>query len=63
MTTTTQTRVERLEVAAHEIPTDAPESDGTLEWESTTIVVVQVHADGATYHLAGPRGRPADGPC
>ena len=24
------------------IPTDAPESDGTLEWDSTTIVVVEV---------------------
>jgi L-alanine-DL-glutamate epimerase-like enolase superfamily enzyme len=30
------------------IPTDAPESDGTLEWTSTTIVVVQVTAGGTT---------------
>ena len=28
--------VERIEAAAYTIPTDAPESDGTLEWDSTT---------------------------
>ena len=38
--------VERLEVHAYTIPTDAPESDGTLEWDSTTIVVVEAHSDG-----------------
>jgi L-alanine-DL-glutamate epimerase-like enolase superfamily enzyme len=37
-------RVERLEVNAYTIPTDQPESDGTLEWESTTIVVVEAQA-------------------
>ncbi len=31
--------IERLEVAAYTVPTDRPESDGTLEWDSTTIVV------------------------
>jgi L-alanine-DL-glutamate epimerase-like enolase superfamily enzyme len=36
--------VEKLEVFARTIPTDEPESDGTLEWDSTTIVVVQAHA-------------------
>jgi len=40
--------VERLEVLAFTIPTDEPESDGTLEWDSTTIVVVEAHADGLT---------------
>ncbi len=30
------------------MPTDEPESDGTLSWDSTTIVVVEVHAGGAT---------------
>ena len=29
---------------AYTIPTDEPESDGTLEWDSTTIVVVEVVA-------------------
>jgi L-alanine-DL-glutamate epimerase-like enolase superfamily enzyme len=36
--------VERLEVHAYTIPTDEPESDGTLEWDSTTIVVVEAYA-------------------
>jgi L-alanine-DL-glutamate epimerase-like enolase superfamily enzyme len=38
--------VEHLSVSAYRVPTDAPESDGTLEWDSTTIVVVEVHAGG-----------------
>ena len=37
-----------LDVAAYTVPTDAPESDGTLTWDATTIVVVHVHADGET---------------
>jgi L-alanine-DL-glutamate epimerase-like enolase superfamily enzyme len=40
--------VEQLDVHAYTIPTDEPESDGTLEWDSTTIVVVEAHADGRT---------------
>jgi L-alanine-DL-glutamate epimerase-like enolase superfamily enzyme len=39
--------VERLEVFARTIPTDEPESDGTLEWDSTTIVIVQAYAGEA----------------
>jgi L-alanine-DL-glutamate epimerase-like enolase superfamily enzyme len=42
------TAVERLEATAQTIPTDGPESDGTLAWDSTTIVVVEAHADGRT---------------
>ena len=37
--------IRRVEVEAFTIPTDAPEADGTLGWESTTLVVV--HAFGA----------------
>jgi L-alanine-DL-glutamate epimerase-like enolase superfamily enzyme len=40
--------VEELEVSAYTIPTDEPESDGTLEWDSTTIVVVQARAGSTT---------------
>jgi L-alanine-DL-glutamate epimerase-like enolase superfamily enzyme len=36
----------RLEVACFTIPTDQPESDGTLEWDSTTIVVVEAVVNG-----------------
>jgi L-alanine-DL-glutamate epimerase-like enolase superfamily enzyme len=38
--------IERVEVAAYTIPTDQPESDGTLAWNETTIVVVHASAGG-----------------
>jgi L-alanine-DL-glutamate epimerase-like enolase superfamily enzyme len=38
--------IDRLDVAAYTVPTDAPESDGTLEWDATTIVVVHAHSGG-----------------
>jgi L-alanine-DL-glutamate epimerase-like enolase superfamily enzyme len=41
-----EVRIERLAVAAFTIPTEAPESDGTLEWDSTTLVVVEVEGAG-----------------
>jgi L-alanine-DL-glutamate epimerase-like enolase superfamily enzyme len=47
-TTRVEAAVEALHVSAYEIPTDAPESDGTLEWDSTTVVVVEAHAGGET---------------
>jgi L-alanine-DL-glutamate epimerase-like enolase superfamily enzyme len=36
--------IDRIEVGAYTIPTDGPEADGTLAWDSTTIVVVHAHA-------------------
>lgn len=41
-----QVPVERVEVAAYRVPTEQPESDGTLSWDSTTLVLVQVHGGG-----------------
>jgi L-alanine-DL-glutamate epimerase-like enolase superfamily enzyme len=38
----------RLDVHACRVPTDEPESDGTAEWDSTTIVIVEASAAGAT---------------
>jgi hypothetical protein len=39
--TKTQTAsIDCLEVSVYTIPTETPESDGTLEWHSTTMVVV-----------------------
>jgi L-alanine-DL-glutamate epimerase-like enolase superfamily enzyme len=38
--------IEHIEVATYKVPTDAPESDGTLEWDHTIIVIVTLHADG-----------------
>jgi L-alanine-DL-glutamate epimerase-like enolase superfamily enzyme len=40
--------VERVDVSAYTVPNDFPESDGTVEWDSTTIVVVELHASGET---------------
>src|SRR5579862_2002708 len=37
-----------LRVSAYTIPTDEPEADGTLDWASTTIVVVEADADACT---------------
>ncbi|HEY1834916.1 MAG TPA: enolase C-terminal domain-like protein [Solirubrobacteraceae bacterium] len=38
--------VEKLVVRAFTVPTDAPEADGTLSWNATTIVIVEASADG-----------------
>jgi L-alanine-DL-glutamate epimerase-like enolase superfamily enzyme len=38
--------VEGIEAEARTIATDGPESDGTLEWDATTIVLARVSADG-----------------
>jgi L-alanine-DL-glutamate epimerase-like enolase superfamily enzyme len=38
--------VRAVEVAAYRIPTEAPESDGTLAWHATTLVLVRITAAG-----------------
>lgn len=38
--------VEDFSVAAYRIPTASPESDGTFEWDATTLVVVHVVGGG-----------------
>lgn len=40
--------IEGVEPAAYTVPTETPESDGTLEWTSTTLVTVHVRAGGGT---------------
>ncbi|MFC5751564.1 enolase C-terminal domain-like protein [Actinomadura rugatobispora] len=37
-----------LAAAAYTIPTDAPEADGTLEWTSTTLVLIEASAEATT---------------
>lgn len=46
--------IDDLNVSAYTIPTESPEADGTYEWDSTTIVIVDVtgggkHGLGYTY--------------
>ena len=53
----TSPAVAKVEVSAYRVPTDAPESDGTIAWDSTTLVVVEVSAGdhvglGYTYAAA-----------
>lgn len=38
--------IDSLSVSAFTIPTEAPESDGTYEWDSTTMVIVEASAGG-----------------
>jgi L-alanine-DL-glutamate epimerase-like enolase superfamily enzyme len=40
--------VDGVEARAYRVPTPSPEADGTLDWDSTTIVVAQVQAGGIT---------------
>jgi L-alanine-DL-glutamate epimerase-like enolase superfamily enzyme len=39
-------RIEQVDVSTFTIPTDFPESDGTLEWDSTTLILVEIRAGG-----------------
>jgi L-alanine-DL-glutamate epimerase-like enolase superfamily enzyme len=40
--------ISSVDVAAYTVPTDGPESDGTLEWSETTLVLVRVRAGDST---------------
>ncbi|HEX4134021.1 MAG TPA: enolase C-terminal domain-like protein [Bryobacteraceae bacterium] len=40
--------IDRLEVSAYTVPTECPEADGTLAWNETTLVFVEVGMAGRT---------------
>jgi L-alanine-DL-glutamate epimerase-like enolase superfamily enzyme len=42
----THARIERIRAHAFRIPTDAPEADGTIKWDSTTFIIVEIDAAG-----------------
>ncbi|MGB8704003.1 MAG: enolase C-terminal domain-like protein [Gillisia sp.] len=49
--------LEKASVSAYKIPTEAPESDGTLKWDHTTLVLVQLESNGVEgigYTYANP---------
>ncbi len=50
--------IESVEVFTYTVPTDAPEADGTLSWDSTTMVLVQIRA-GNTVGTGWTYGPPA----
>lgn len=37
--------IQRVAASVYKIPTDSPEGDGTLKWNSTTLVLCEVRAD------------------
>ncbi len=43
---TPQAPIERVRARAFKIPTDKPEADGTIAWNSTTLVLVEVSGGG-----------------
>ncbi|WP_030606377.1 enolase C-terminal domain-like protein [Streptomyces sclerotialus] len=54
----TEPPVESVGTAVYTVPTDAPEGDGTLTWDSTTLVLVTVRS-GATTGFGWTYGAPA----
>ena len=42
----TDATIDQVEVSAYTVPTDAPEADGTISWDSTTMVLVRARSDG-----------------
>lgn len=56
LTPTHHGTIHRLEVATYQVPTDSPESDGTLKWDHTNISIVTAYAageQGIGYTFAG----------
>lgn len=55
-------KVQSLDVSVYRIPTDKPEADGTIYWDSTTMVLVEAHGEdgyaglGYTYASAAAAG-------
>lgn len=48
MTTIVQIPIDSIRVRAFTVPTDSPEGDGTLRWDSTTLVLVELTAGERT---------------
>jgi hypothetical protein len=43
---TSSAPIEKIDVSCYTVPTETPESDGTLKWEKTTLVLVEAAAGG-----------------
>ena len=41
--------LERLEVSVYTVPSDSPDSDGTLRWDSTTMGLEFKRSDAERY--------------
>jgi L-alanine-DL-glutamate epimerase-like enolase superfamily enzyme len=51
MTRAASPRIERLDTSVYRMPTDRPEADGTMNWDSTTLVLVEAMADSGQWGL------------
>lgn len=40
--------MEKIKIAAYEIPCDSPESDGTFSWKTTTLILVTLQSENKT---------------
>jgi L-alanine-DL-glutamate epimerase-like enolase superfamily enzyme len=58
MTRPTDPQIDRLDVQVYTVPTDAPEADGTLTWDSTTLILVRA-TSGDTVGLGWTYGAAA----
>lgn len=50
-------KIQQVYTSAYKIPTNTPESDGTLSWDHTTLIIVEIKAGGKTgigYTYANP---------
>lgn len=45
---TADPQIRNLEISAFTVPTDAPEADGTFQWNSTTLIVAEMTAADVT---------------
>ncbi|MGD0924179.1 MAG: hypothetical protein ABR926_03210 [Streptosporangiaceae bacterium] len=50
--------VQGLDAAVYVVPTDAPEADGTLAWDKTTLVLVTASAAASRASAGATRPRP-----
>ncbi len=41
-------KIERIHVSVYTVPTETPESDGTFQWDKTSLVLVEAFAGGKT---------------
>ncbi len=51
--------VDEVAVSVYTVPTEAPEADGTLSWDHTTVVVAEPHTRGGVRGLGFSYGHPA----
>jgi len=43
--------IAQITASAYRIPTDAPEADGTLAWNETTLVLVEATGGGRLHYV------------